>query len=91
LDAVDYATVATNVKCNIQETAGRQLTTPGGGHIVTNAVGYFLFDADVRPSSADASGAGDVVVLESGARFEVLAVVDQVGRQKFKKAFLRTL
>lgn len=87
-----YVEQGTGVPCSIQEKSGNESTTIGGLKVSFNAIGYFEPGVDLRMKSADNQGADRVVLTSpgTGAVYYVVGVVDQVGRQKFRKAFLES-
>ena len=87
-----YEELTTGVPCNIQEKGGNESVTIAGLKVSFNAVAYLEPGVDLKMKSADNQGADRVVVTSpaTGAVYYVVGVVDQVGRQKFKKAFLES-
>lgn len=84
-----WNTVASDVPCNIQERNGTMTVGPQGQNVAYGAVGYFLTNVDIRPSASDGR-IGDRITV-SGKTYQVIAVIDQVGRQAFLKAFLQSV
>lgn len=90
LSESNFASVATQQPCNLQERAGRTTSTPHGEEVSFDAVLYVLPECDLRPRAQDPKK-GDRIVMtlpDTGAIYYVRAVLDQTGREKFKKAFL---
>ena len=77
-------------RCALMPGKGETVATEGGLMLEADAAAYFPAGADLRPqtNSADATGQGDVVEIDS-VRYRVLAVVDQAGRNKILKALLK--
>lgn len=91
LQTPGFASVSTGVPFNLQEKSGRWTPSPHGEELTFDAVGYFSPGLDIRPDPASSRQMDRIVLTspDTGAVYYVLAVLDQVGRQKLKKVLLR--
>lgn len=48
-----WSTLATDVRCRIQEGAGMVRSTPGGQGLEYDAIAFFLTTQDIRPRGSD--------------------------------------
>lgn len=87
-------TVATGVKCAIQERSGKVESTKAGEYHEYSAVGYFLPDVDLKPRGGDDQK--DRIEITAPAamntfKFLVIHVGDESGRGHHLVAYLKRL
>lgn len=87
-------TVATGVKCSVQERSGKIETTRVGEYHEYSAVGYFLPDVDLKPRGGDDQKDRIELTAPSameGFKFLVIHVGDESGRGHHLVAYLKRL
>jgi hypothetical protein len=88
-----WADLATDVRCLIQEGAGRFYHGKSGTVLEFDAVGFFLPTQDLRPRAGQTANP-DVIVMtapaaKAGSTYIVLLAVDESGMADHLTAYLK--
>jgi hypothetical protein len=86
-----WTEVSSAERCNIQQKGGSMRVGASGQSVEFDAVGYFMPDADIKPMPQDAAHGDRITESRTGAIYQVRAVLDQTGREYFKKALLKAV